>query len=178
MKKILTIVVVILCALSVRCQSTENYTHSGIFADVSAGLFNDSYGNDFGIGLKAGYRYHIYEGICWDVASIGANTCIGWHGEEFNLRFLSGIHYDLPKNILTKSLYANLDLGYCLSTYDTSCGGFAYDIGLGINLTRLISLGLVWEGSLWRQEYTIADGLRLKFKENFGTIGIQFGLNF
>lgn len=151
----------------------SDINHNGIFTDVTAGVLTGDLDTDFGLGLKLGYRWHVSDGISWDIASIGLSTGVSDFSEALNLRFLTGFRYNTPEDLVGKSLYVNFGLGYCLSTDDTDFGGFAYEVGAGVNLTRTLSLGLVWEGSNWSYEYE-----NWKISGKFGIIGLKLGLNF
>lgn len=147
--------------------------HSGFVTDITAGVLTGDMDTDFALGVKLGYRWHIYNGLNWDIVSVGASTGVSNFAEAMNLRFLTGFRYNTPVDLIGKSLYVNFGLGYCLSTDDTDWGGFAYEVGAGVNLNRLISLGIVWEGSNWSASYDGWD-----FSAKFGIIGVKLGLNF
>lgn len=183
MRKVILFLAVLVSAITASAQrasdsdmswsNNDDINHSGVFADVTAGVLTGDMDTDFALGLKLGYRWNIYDGLSWDVVSIGASTGVSNFAEAMNLRFLTGFRYNTPVDLIGKSLYVNFGLGYCLSTDDTDWGGFAYEIGVGVNLTRTISLGLAWEGSKWSYEY---EGW--KFSGNFGIIGAKLGINF
>lgn len=172
MKRIFIIITILLCGLSVKGQKIDKSTRNGIFADISAGVGAGDYGTQFGAGLKIGYRYHIYNGFSWDILSIGTNSGTQWLFEDYPLRLMTGVHYELPKDIIKKSMYANFALGYSM-LWSEDVGGLAYEIGVGFNLSKLISLGLVWEGTSWTREYN-----HNKYRSNFGIFGARLGFNF
>lgn len=154
----------------------SDQAHSGMFADISAGAETGDFGDDFALALKVGYRLNLYEGLSWNIASMGAGMGVSYP-DDINMRFMSGFRYNLPFCFNNRSVYVNADFGYCFSTSDTAFGGFAYEVGAGVNFSRLISLGIVWEGSVWNyHEETYLYELSAKCK--FGTIGLKLGFNF
>ncbi len=183
MRKLLIIMAVMASAIPASAQrasdsdmrwaNSSDINHSGFVTDITAGVLTGDLDTDFALGVKLGYRWNIYDGLSWDVVSIGASTGVSNFVEAMNLRFLTGFRYNTPVDLIGKSLYANFGLGYCLSTDDTEWGGFAYEVGAGVNLTRKVSLGIVWEGSTWSAEDDY-----WKYTGKFGVIGLRLGLNF
>ena len=153
----------------------SDHAHSGMFSDLTVGLQTGCVDPDFGIAIKAGYRLNLYEGLSWNIISAGAE--IGVTYADVNLRFMSGLRYNLPFCLNSKTVYVNADFGYGFSTSDTAFGGFAYEIGAGVNFSRTISLGVAWEGSVWdyHLQYGIYD---LSMRGNFGIIGLKLGINY
>lgn len=171
MRKILIFLFTLIIASSVSAQRASDsdlnwyesdINHSGVFTDASAGIFTG--GTDFGLSLKLGYRLNIYDGLSWDTISVGSGSGISEFMDYLTLRLLTGFRYNTNEDLIGKSLYANVGLGYCMAIDDTEIEGnsFAFEIGAGINLSRLISVGIVWEGSTF----------------DWGIAGIKLGLNF
>jgi len=185
MRKLFIIMAVIASALTVSAQrasdsdmrwaNSSDINHSGFVTDITAGVLTGDLDTDFALGVKLGYRWNIYDGLSWDIVSIGASTGVSNFAEAMNLRFLSGFRYNTPVDLIGKSLYVNFGLGYCLSTDETDFGGFAYEVGAGVNFTRTLSFGIVWEGSNWSYE---SEYDYWKISGKFGTIGLRLGLNF
>lgn len=186
MKKILTTLMLLCCILVANAQrageasiwnDNSDINHSGFFLNPTIGVMTGDVDTDFGIDITVGYRWHIASGFSWDILKIGANTGVSNFSDLMTLRFLSGIRYNSPEIIGDKSLYADFSLGYCLLTDDTDLNGFAYEVGAGINLTKSISVGIVWEGN--NPKYSWEDAY-YKYTEKFsyGTFGVRLGLNF
>ncbi len=146
--------------------------HSGLFLNPTVGLQTGDVEDDFGLSLQLGYRWHIGSGFNWNVLSVGANTGVSNFTDMLDLRFLSGVRYNSPEILAGKSLYADVAFGYNYLT-EMEEGGFAYEVGVGVNLNRSVSLGLVWEGS----KVSYEDGW-YDFSAKWGIVGIRLGLNF
>lgn len=183
MRKLMILMVVVVSAITASAQRAsdadlswygdDDINHSGIFADLSAGCLTTN--TDFAASLKLGYRWNFNESFSWDVISIGAGTGVSAFTDYLALRFLTGIRYNTPEELIGKSLYFNVGLGYSRMVDDTEMegGAFAYEIGGGVALSRLISLGIVWEGSSG-----FADGTDSKNSMIWGLIGVKLGINF
>ncbi|MDE7472492.1 MAG: hypothetical protein K2M68_02790 [Muribaculaceae bacterium] len=186
MKKFLLVFALLAGALSVSAQragefsmwSNENsdINHSGFFLNPAIGLVTGDCEDDFGVSLQLGYRWHIASGFNWDIVKVGANTGVSNFTEMLDLRFLSGFRYNSHEILAGHSMYADVAFGYNFLT-DVSEGGFAYEVGVGVNLTRTLSLGLVWEGS----NVSYDDWFYGRYTEvsaKWGTLGVRLGINF
>ncbi|MDE6540699.1 MAG: hypothetical protein K2L74_01665 [Muribaculaceae bacterium] len=183
MKKILIAFVMLFGAFAANAQRASeatiwnedyDFNHSGFFLNPTIGVMTGDRFNGFGFDITAGYRWHAGSGFNWDILKVGMNTETSYFGEMFSLRFLSGFRYNSPALFAGKGLYVDFGLGYQVSTYEGDLSGFAYEVGAGVNLTRLISLGLVWEGNNTSGDVyegsTRVDG--------WGLFGVRLGLNF
>ncbi|MDE6160299.1 MAG: porin family protein, partial [Muribaculaceae bacterium] len=151
----------------------NDINHSGFFLNPTIGVEAGDVSTDFGIDVTLGYRWHIANGFNWDILKIGANTGVSNFAELMTLRFLTGIRYNSAPVIGDKSLYADFGMGYGLMTDDTDFGGFVYEIGVGVNLTRKISLGLVWEGNCMKYSDDYWE-----YSAHYGLFGLRLGVNF
>lgn len=186
MKKILILITIFFFSLSSygHCKGGSfndhakcRINHSGIFLNPTIGLLTGDLDKDLGIDLTVGYRFHIVNGFNWDIAKIGISTGVSDAQGNLTLRFLSGLRYNSPAMFGGKSLYADCAFGYSFMTEEPDLGGFAYEVGAGINLSRKVSLGIVWEGN--NPRYSWADNYyEYTLKANYGTVGFRLGLNF
>lgn len=194
MKKLLFAIAMICSVLSVSAQRAgdatawndskaveSDFNHSGFILNPTIGVMTGDVETGFGIGVDLGYRWHISSGFNWDIITAGISTNSAEFSDNLNVRLLSGFRYNSPAIFGDKGLYANLGLGYQLMTSDTDLGGFAYEVGVGINLTRIVSLGLVWEGNTASTSYSYKSG-RNWYEEDvnyhWGMFGVRLGLNF
>ncbi|MDE6453095.1 MAG: hypothetical protein K2L27_02705 [Muribaculaceae bacterium] len=182
MKKILIAFVMLFGAFAANAQRAgeatmwsddSDFNHSGFFFNPTVGVMTGDCDTGFGLDLTAGYRWHISSGFNWDILKVGMNTDVANFGEMLSLRFLSGFRYNSPALFADKGLYVDFGLGYQVFTDETDLSGFAYEVGAGVNLTRLISLGLVWEGNT-----SSVDTYYGSYNLSWGTFGVRLGLNF
>lgn len=153
--------------------SDNDFNHSGFVINTGVGVMAGDCETGLGYSVDLGYRWHIYNGFCWDIIKVGAQTDLLHFTDMLDVRFLSGFRYNSAPLFSDKGLYANFALGYQFMTEDTDLGGLAYEVGVGFNLTRTTSIGLVWEGSNAK-----VDGYWADYTFNWGMFGIRLGLNF
>lgn len=186
MKKFLVVFTLLLGAVSMSAQragevsmwsnETSEINHSGMFVNPAIGLQTGDCDDDFAVSLQLGYRWHIASGFNWNIFEAGANTGVSNFTDMLDLRFLSGFRYNSPEIVAGRSLYVDVAFGYNYLTKIKE-GGFAYEVGAGVNLNRLVSLGLVWEGST--ASYSVGYGrYSADVDAKWGTVGIRLGLNF
>lgn len=153
--------------------ASEDWNHSGIFAEIGAGLTAGDLDNDLSLSVGLGYRYHFGNGLYWDILKIAYYVPEVTNGfaESSTLRFLTGIRYNSAPIVAGHPLYGSFSAGYQLNVDDPDrWKGFAYEFGVGVVLNPTLSLGLMWEGNVaYVPRYS--DG-------NFGTIGVKLGLQF
>lgn len=143
----------------------NDINHSGFFFNPIIGAMVGDVPTSFGYGFEGGYRYHFASGVNWDILTVGLNTCSESFEDYASVRLLTGVRYNTPNILAGKSMYFNFNLGYQINTKHDYMSGFAYGLGLGVNLTRLVSLGFTWEGNT-------ADSA------NWGIFGAKVGFNF
>lgn len=160
----------------------DDWNHSSAFVETSLGaVVGDVSETGFGWGVGVGYRWHIANGICWDIVKAGMNTDVLNFTDALTVKALSGIRYNSPRIIGDKSLFVNAAFGYHLNTSNTDINGFAYEVGTGINLSKHISLGLSWEGFAASYDVEIRKGKKVTYREvnsHWGTIGVKLGVQF
>ena len=159
----------------------NDWSHSGFFGEVVLGGQVGDVDGDFGVGFNLGYRWHIWNGLCWDVLNAGLNAGVSHFTETLDARFLSGIRYNTPQFVAGKSLYINCAFGYHFLTDETDIDGFAYEIGAGVNLNPHLSLGITWEANNSSEEYSYQVGRYWytdKVDYNWGIIGLKLAYQF
>lgn len=143
--------------------------HSGLFVNPYLGAMTGDVDTMFGFGVELGYRYHFGSGFNWDILTVGWNSGIKDGGDDVErmsaVRIMTGARYNSAPVLAGKSLYGNFNLGYSVSTNESYMNGFTYSVGAGVNLSRLVSLGISWDG-------TTRDSF------NWGIVGLKLGLNF
>ena len=157
-------------------KKSEDWNHSSAFIETGIGVTAGDCVNDFGWTVGIGYRWHIAQGVYWDIIKMNFNTGASHFTDLLAIRFTSGVRYHSPRFIAGKALYANFDLGYDYAT-GVEGGGFAYEIGAGFVLNKHVSLGLVWEGNSakWEDSYY---GDWYEFTSKWGMFGVKFGVQF
>lgn len=181
MKKIFTLLAIIFCVATASAQrasdmgdfsgdydSDEDWNHSSVFVEAAVGPYVGMYASDYGLGcaVAVGYRLHIANGFCWDIAKIGFSAGLSDIEYSSGLRFLTGLRYNSPCVIGDKSIYINAAAGYHMVLEHSYCSGIAYEAGFGVNLTRHISLGFTCEGG------------KSDYDENLAMLGLKLGVQF
>jgi len=193
MKKLLIAIAMICSVMSVSAQRAGDATswndksvvegdfnHSGFFLNPTIGVTAGDVDTGFGVGLGLGYRWHIGSGFNWDIVKADAITDVSNFTDALTVRFQTGVRYNSPVLFSDKGLYADFGIGYQFNTNDTDMSGVAYEIGIGLNMTRTISLGLVWEGNSSSYEYYVPGryGGTYDVDSHWGMFGVRLGLNF
>lgn len=156
-----------------------SWNHSGFFLNTGIGvLAGDDVDTDFGWEFGWGYRWHIASGVSWEVARLGFNVGVSNFKEMFDLRLTTGIRYDTPRfeALKGKSAYANFCFGYGFLMDSGEHGGFAYEIGAGIKLSRKCSVGLFWQGDAER--FDGYDWYDDTWTANWGVFGVKIEWQF
>lgn len=149
----------------------NDINHSGFYLNPYLGAMAGDVSTSFGFGAEIGYRYHFGYGINWDILTLGWNSCSDSFEELSSIRLMTGVRYNTPQILAGKSMYINFNLGYQFNTYDGDLNGFTYGVGLGVNLSRLVSLGIAWEGNTKHEDYWDSN-------LNWGIVGLKLGINF
>lgn len=183
MKKLFTVIAVLIMAagISINAQRAgefnlantgDNWSKSGIFAEIGAGAACGDIESDLGISVGLGYRYHFGNGFNWDVVKATFYNAFTTRAFEEGcaMRFLTGFRYNSAPVLADKPIYGTFSAGYQLNVYDTDYfKGFAYELGFGVLLSPTASLGIVWEGNVAHSYWG---------NENFGIVGLKLGLQF
>ncbi len=143
-----------------------------IFVDLGPGLFT---GDSEGFGLDLGFRWSkmFHPNVGWDILKISAQT----EGSDnftkaLNVQAKTGIRGVTPVLFGNSTLYANFAGGYGHYT-DFDKGGFAWEVGTGINFTPRISLGIAYNScnynvKVYKTEQSVNVGLlTLRFSYGF-----------
>lgn len=160
------------------------FSHSGLFVNPTIGVMCGDVKTDFGLDVTAGYRWNVTGGFNWDVLKFGFNTGVGNFADDMTLRILTGVRYNTGQLFGGMGMYGDFAIGFATMTKsfdDLRPMGVGYEIGIGLNLTRMFSLGLVWEGN------SVSDSMEdeiygveyeTKLKAHYGTFGLRLGINF
>lgn len=161
-----------------------SWNHSGCFVNTGIGLLAGDAPSDFAWELGWGYRWHIGSGVSWEVFRFGFNTGVSHFKDLFDLRITTGLRYDSPRiaGLGERSIYANFCFGYGgrVSPPDEICsyGGFVYEIGLGVKLTRKCSLGLIWQGNNDNFDVDLPMGGYVSGDASWGMFGVKIEWQF
>lgn len=158
-----------------------SWNKSGVFANIGFGLSVYDYCGYWdhernfttGLSVDLGYRYHFGQGFYWNIFKLSYyNPYLADFGDSSSLRFMTGARYLSQPILAERPLYAHFDLGYYLNVGDHDYyewDGFAYEIGVGVALSRTISLGLAWEGTATSHH---------QYRQPIGIFALQLGINF
>lgn len=117
---------------------------------------------DLSVDLGIRWQMTLHENIAWDVITLKAVADVENNfSESITPELMTGIRLISP-DFAGLTAYANGRLGYAYNI-DADDGGFAYELGAGINVTRNIYLGYVYNG------FKIGDG-----KVNYHALRIGF----
>lgn len=132
--------------------------------------------NNFGIELGVGgtgdvtvdlgfkWQTNLHENFAWDVVTVKALADVENNlAESCTGQILTGFRLISPE-FSSLSLYANARGGYA-HNFDASDGGFAFELGVGINVTHSIYLGYAYNN------FKLGDG---KVKYNAFRVGFLF----
>lgn len=178
MKKLFLALVMVLGTVASQAQRAFEATtwsdddspaHSGFYANALVGAYTgDLEETAFGFGAEVGYRLHLTNGLHWNILSAGWNSGVSDYievGDLSNVRIMTGARFITPDFLAGKRMYINFDLGYSINTSYGDMSGFAYNVGLGVNLSRSFSMGVSWDG-ISKDSY------------NWGIVGLKLGFNF
>lgn len=111
--------------------------------------------NNFGIELGVGgtgdvtvdlgvkWQTNLHENIAWDVITLKALADVENDlGESCTGQLMTGLRLLSPE-FSGMTIYANARAGYA-HNFDSSNGGFAFEAGVGVNVTRHIYLGYAY----------------------------------
>lgn len=162
----------------------DSWNKSGVFANIGFGLSAyENYSNYWedrcfspGLSIDLGYRYHFGQGFYWNIVKVGySNPRFDRFGEASTMRFMTGFRYMSAPILADRPVYTHFDLGYFVNVANTNYwDGFAYEIGVGVAISRTISLGIAWEGSKASNFYHY----RWPNTEPIGIFALQLGINF
>jgi len=134
----------------------SDINHSGMFVNIGGGL-GVCEKTGWGLAGDLGYRYHIKNG--WHVEAaisfLGAYGDYSWYSGTF-IPITAGFRYNTDEMLGDKTLYVGLRVGYGITADGDNESGFAFSFSPGINLSRLISIGLFVDGVVWGDAAIVA----------------------
>ncbi len=145
----------IVSSRSSRITRTVTERKPAIWIDFGPGFFTGDAENT-GLGLDLGIRWnHMFtENIGWDILKISAQTDTKNFGDALNVQAKTGIRGVTPVLFGNSSLYANFAGGY--GHYpDAESGGFVWEVGAGVNITRHFSVGINYNSTKYTAKYTV-----------------------
>lgn len=167
MKKIFVLAFMAMFSLAIQAQIvssrssriTTTYTERtpAIWLDFGPGFFTGD-AEDTGLGIDLGFRWnHMFtENIGWDILKVSAQTDTKNFGDALNIQAKTGIRGVTPILFGNSSLYANLAGGYGYYT-DIEKGGFVWEVGAGINLTRKFAIGINYNSTQYEYSSRYSD---------------------
>ena len=187
MKKVISLLAIVLAAVSfsasaqrageLNMSSNDDWNRSGVFAEIGLGAACGDIDTDLGFSVGLGYRYHFGNGLFWDIIKVAyynPSTTEAFE-EGSSMRFLTGVRYNSAPLLAGKPIYANFAAGYQLNVYDTDYWkGFAYEFGVGVQCSRSVSVGIMWEGNVCHYSF----GNWGSENANMGIVGLKLGIQF
>lgn len=164
-KTFLTLLMVLGCAVTTKAQDWS-------FGGDSYETKRNNFGIELGVGgtgdvtVDLGFKWqaNLHENIAWDVVTVKAVADVENNfAESCTGQVLTGLRLISPE-FSGMNIYANARAGYA-HNFDASEGGFAFEIGAGIQVTRSIYLGYAYNN------FKLGDG---KVKYNAFRIGFLF----
>lgn len=165
MKKSLLLLLIVLECITANAQDWS-------FGGDSYETKRNNFGIELGVGgtgdvtVDLGFKWqaNLHENIAWDVVTLKALADVENNFEEsITAQVLTGLRLISPE-FSGMNIYANARAGYA-HNIDASEGGFAFEIGAGVNVTRNIYLGYAYNN------FRLGDG---KVKYNAFRIGFLF----
>lgn len=173
MKKILFLAVMLLMAGTATAQLLTSTTYTkaqserknffGIELGIG-GLTGDV--KDGGLAVELGFRdtYMFTPNVGWDIIKISGRTGTKHFSELLIAQAMTGVRGVSPVVFGESTIYANFGGGYGHS-FEYEKGGFAWELGAGLNVTPHFSVGAVYNST------NISGG-------NYGYVGGRVGFTF
>lgn len=144
-----------------------NYYKSDCFGlDLGIGGVKYVEGAELSLGLRYLHNFTAYVG--WDVIGVQGLGNTSDFTASFIVQGMTGLRTYSPRFYKDMSSYANFRVGYGYGT-DIEEGGFCYELGIGINLTRTLYAGYGYNC----QNFAF-DGFKIKQHYH----AFRFGFNF
>lgn len=162
----------IVSSTSSRITVTHKERTPSLFLDLGAGGFT---GDADGFGVDLGLRWtHMFSpSIGWDVLKVSAQSTIDEPIDDLNIQAKTGIRGVSPVLFgASGTVYANFAGGYGYYT-DIEEGGFAWEIGAGVNFNKHISLGIVYNSCNYSYDYYYGDE-----DVKVGLVSLRLGIGF
>lgn len=164
MRRFALIICILLYGIAVKAQDWD-FGDSGN-DDVRRNQFGIELGvggtGDITVDLGLRWQMNIHPNIGWDVLTLKAITVPDYLEDSITPQLLTGLRLTSPSfSGLTAYLTGRAGYGYWINGEE---GGFCYEIGAGVNVTKHISLGYA---------YNRQDG-NLDFKYHAFRVGFSF----
>lgn len=131
----------------------KSWNHSGLLVETGIGLLSGDADSDFAWEFGWGYCWHISSGFSWEVFKATFNVAPASFKETWDLGVTTGLRYDSPRiaSLGDRSVFGNFSFGYggtFLNELDDAdvCAGLKYEVGVGVKMTRNLSLSLFYQG--------------------------------
>lgn len=162
MKKLLTLILVAVVAVSANAQLISGRTRTKVqrqetvvkerkdffFIEpaIGAGFYDGKeVATVFMANLNAGWRHRFSQHHNWDIVSAGL-TIMGAEGLFFKAK--TGYRFESNKFIAGKSsMFLRIGAGLAMDC-DCCCLGFAYDLGVGVNVNKWFNIGLILDSTI------------------------------
>lgn len=157
----------------------KSWNHSGLLVETGIGLLSGDADSDFAWEFGWGYRWHISSGFSWEVFKLGFNVAPASFKETWDLGVTTGLRYDSPRiaSLGDRSVFGNFSFGYGGTVLqDSSEGGFKYEVGVGVKMTRNLSLSLFYQGN--NDSYDYSDYGDYSWDASWGMFGLKIEWQF
>lgn len=100
---------------------------------------------DVTVDVGAKWQMNLHEYVAWDVVTAKAMADVEHNfSKSLTGELLTGVRGISP-DFAGLTAYATIKGGYAYN-FDATDGGFAYELGLGVNITRTIYVGYAYNG--------------------------------
>lgn len=162
MKKLLTALLVLLFATNVQAQDWD-------FGGDSYESKRNNFGLELGVGgtgefsvdLGLRWQMNLHEFLSWDVLTVKGQVAPKYFSESILAKMTTGVHLNSPQVMgISAYLLSRFGYGYW---FDGETGGFTYEIGAGLNVTRNIYVGYTFDNQKIDEDKIKFNGFRLGF---------------
>lgn len=123
-------------------RTVYNKSHN-VWVDFGVGTYTGDW-NNTGVGLDLGFRYTkmFTDNIGWDIVKFSVQTDTKNFSNALYLQGKTGLRVVSPVVFGESKIYANFAGGYGRYFGDIKEGGFAWEIGAGLNVTPRFAVGI------------------------------------
>lgn len=175
MKKLLTLILVAIVAVSANAQLISGRTRTIVqrqenvvkerkdffFIEpaIGVGFYDEKdVATLFMANLNLGWRHKFSQHHNWDILSAGLTVL---EAEALMFKLKTGYRLESNKFIAGKSsMFFRIGAGLAMDC-DCCCLGFAYDLGVGVNVNNWFNVGLIMDNTFVHEHYP--------------NLGVQFG---
>lgn len=180
MRKILLFVGMFLCCFVLQAQDWS-FSNGSDDSDVKKNQFAVELGvggtGEVAVDLGFRWQMNLYPNIGWDVLTLKAYAAPDDLGATVTPQLMTGIHLTSPEFVgLTGYLIGRAGYGYWI---DREAGGFCFEVGAGINVTKHMYIGYAYNHQKGNYEATFyKKGSGGKYTTTLYTEDVDYKVNY